>query len=102
MQETQTKCITPNCPNMSYYSRCLSCSALEVSRKALEATQGTCTHNHSITGDFGLVMRLLPEYTGGHSQPGYMLDICHLIIKTAGPMLGRIETEKNTTPRAGA
>ena len=41
----------------------------------------TCKHAHSVTGDFGLVQRLLPEYNGGHPQPGYMLDICKICLK---------------------
>ncbi|MEA2574966.1 MAG: hypothetical protein QOH93_2264 [Chloroflexia bacterium] len=40
-----------------------------------------CTHMHSITGDFGMMMRLLPEYTGGHPQHGYMLDVCKTCLK---------------------
>src|SRR2546422_8767916 len=81
MQDTPAKCVTPNCPNMSYHLRCISCSALEVSRRSLQVAQGTCAHSHSMTGDFGMVMRLLPEYKGGHPQPGYMLDVCKACLK---------------------
>jgi hypothetical protein len=69
-------CMTPNCPNMSHHLHCLSCSAQEASAKLLKAAAGICGHGHSITGDYDMIMRLLPEYKGGHSQPGYMLDVC--------------------------
>jgi hypothetical protein len=81
MQNKLAKCATPNCPNMSYHLRCLSCSAQEASRRSQQAAEGTCTHSHSITGDFRMVMRLLPEYKGGPPQPGYMLDVCKVCLK---------------------
>lgn len=75
------KCSTPNCRNMSYHVLCLSCSAQEVRRSLLQAAEGTCAHVHSITGDYGMVQRLLPEYKGGQPQPGYMLDVCKDCLK---------------------
>ena len=69
-------CRTPNCQSMSYHSYCLSCSAQEAKRMSLQAMEETCAHGHSITGDFGMIMRFLPEYKGNHPQPGYMLDVC--------------------------
>jgi hypothetical protein len=76
MYDEPVKCITLNCPNMSLHLRCLICSAQDASRRSLQAAEGTCAHSHSITGDYGMIMRLLPEYKGGHPQPGYMLDVC--------------------------
>src|SRR6478609_3559208 len=76
MYDTLTLCATPNCTNKSYHTYCLSCSAQEATRQALEAAEGTCRHDHSITGDYGMIMRLLPEYKGSEPQPGYMLDVC--------------------------
>jgi hypothetical protein len=70
------KCMTPNCLNTTHHLLCLSCSAKEQSRKAMEAALGLCIHNHSITGDYDMIMRFLPEYKGGPPQDGYMLDIC--------------------------
>jgi hypothetical protein len=81
MQETAAKCVTPNCPNLSHHLRCIPCSALEVSRRSLQAALGICAHNHSITGDYEMIVRLLPAYKGGHSQPGYMLDVCKSCLK---------------------
>jgi hypothetical protein len=81
MQNKLTKCVTPNCPNTSYHLRCLSCSAEEAARRSRQTVEGICTHSHSITGDFGMVKRLLPEYKGGPSQPGYMLDVCKTCLK---------------------
>lgn len=81
MHNEQVKCMTPGCPNMTYYVQCLSCSAQEVRRKLLQAAEGTCAHDHSITGDYGMVRRLLPEYQGGHPQSGYMLDVCKACLK---------------------
>lgn len=81
MHETPIKCATPTCPNTTHHLLCLSCSALEVSRKLFEATEGVCTHAHSITGDHGMVMRMLPEYKGGRPQPGYMLDVCKMCMQ---------------------
>jgi|tagenome__1003787_1003787.scaffolds.fasta_scaffold19150798_1 hypothetical protein len=81
MQNKLAKCVTPNCPNMSYHVRCLSCSIEEASRKSQQAAEGICIHSHSITGDIGMVMRLLPEYKGGPPQPGYMLDVCKACLK---------------------
>jgi hypothetical protein len=75
------KCMTPDCPNMSYHTYCLSCSAKEASRALLKASEGLCTHGHSVTGDYGMIKRLLPEYDGGHPQPGYMLDVCKTCLK---------------------
>jgi hypothetical protein len=43
--------------------------------------QEICMHMHSITGDFGMILRLLPDYAGGHPQQGYMLDICKACLK---------------------
>jgi len=76
MPTKPVKCITPGCPNMTYHLRCLSCSAEEANRRVLEAAEGKCIHSHSITGDYEMVKRLLPEYKGGHPQDGYMLDVC--------------------------
>jgi len=70
------RCKTPGCPNLSHHTYCLSCSAAEASRKSHLVLEGTCTHNHSVTGDYGMIKRLLPEYTGGEPRPGYMLDVC--------------------------
>ena len=44
--------------------------------KPRNLSQEMCNHSHSITGDFAVVKRLLPEYVGGHPQAGYMLDVC--------------------------
>jgi|SRR5688572_13519807 len=71
-----TTCKTPNCPSMTHHVYCLSCSAREAKRKSLKALEGTCEHGHSITGDFEMIMRFLPEYKGGHPEQGYMLDVC--------------------------
>jgi hypothetical protein len=76
MGDNLTLCATPNCPNMSNHAHCLSCSAQEVSRRSLQAAEGTCLHGHSVTGDYGMIMRMLPEYKGHHPQAGYMLDVC--------------------------
>jgi hypothetical protein len=76
MYNELVKCMTLDCPNTSYHLRCLTCSATEASRKALEQAKGTCAHGHSITGDIGMIIRLLPEYEGGRPQAGYMLDVC--------------------------
>jgi hypothetical protein len=81
MQNRLGKCVTPNCPNMSHHLLCLSCSAEEASRRSLLAKAGVCTHSHSITGDYGMIMRLLPEYKGGLPQSGYMLDVCKSCLK---------------------
>jgi hypothetical protein len=51
------------------------------SRESAIIDQEICMHMHSITGDFGMILRLLPDYTGGHPQPGYMLDICKACLK---------------------
>ncbi len=69
-------CKTPNCPSMSHHLYCLSCSAQEVKRKSLKALEGICVHGHSITGDYEMIKRFLPEYEGSHPQLGYMLDVC--------------------------
>jgi hypothetical protein len=76
MYNKPAKCMTPNCPNMSYHIHCLSCSAQEASARALQAAAGLCTHRHSIVGEYEVIKRFLPEYMGGRSQPGYMLDVC--------------------------
>jgi hypothetical protein len=76
MYNKPAKCATPTCPNMSYHLYCLSCSAQEVSARSLQATQGLCVHGHSIIGEYETIKRLLPEYMGGHAQPGFMLDVC--------------------------
>jgi hypothetical protein len=81
LQDRATKCMTPNCPNLSHHLRCIPCSALEVSRRSLQAAQGSCAHNHSITRDFEMILRLLPAYRGGHPHPGYMLDVCKGCLK---------------------
>ena len=69
-------CSTPHCPNSTYRLRCDTCLAQEASHKVLQSHQAGCTHGHSITGDYEMVIRLLPEYSGAHPQPGYMLDVC--------------------------
>ena len=76
MYNKPVKCMTPDCTNMSYHLHCLSCSAREAGRRMLLAAEGICAHNHSITGDYEMIKRFLPEYKGGHPQPGYMLDVC--------------------------
>ena len=81
MYDTLVLCITPNCPNMSYHVHCLSCSAQEVSRMSLQEAEGTCMHGHSITGDYGMIKRLLPEYEGSYPQSGYMLDVCKACLR---------------------
>jgi hypothetical protein len=80
MYNRPVKCITLYCPNMSYHLRCLTCSAEEVRQRSLHAAQGTCAHGHSITGDYRMIKRLLPEYRGGQPQPGYMLDVCKVCL----------------------
>jgi hypothetical protein len=74
-------CATPNCQNLSNHVLCLSCSAQEVSHRLLQAAEGTCLHGHSITGDYGMIMRLLPEYQGSQPQAGYMLDVCKICLQ---------------------
>lgn len=74
------KCATPDCPNKSYRLHCPSCLAEEVAQRLLRADTGACMHGHSITGSFETIQRLLPEYTGGPPQPGYILDICKLCL----------------------
>ncbi len=69
-------CKTPSCLSMSHHLYCLRCSAQEAKRRSLLAAEGTCAHGHSITGDFELIKRFLPEYKGSHPQEGYMLDVC--------------------------
>lgn len=81
MYKEPVKCMTPDCPNISYHLYCLSCSAEEVRLRLLKAAEGTCAHLHSVTGDYAMVKRLLPDYEGGHSQPGYMLDVCKACLK---------------------
>jgi hypothetical protein len=81
MQLIPAKCATPGCPNMSSHLFCLTCSARVAGERLSLAKQGTCAHGHSVTGDFGMVRRLLPEYSGGHPQPGYMLDVCKTCLK---------------------
>ena len=76
MYNKLTICMTPNCPNMSNHPYCLSCSAIEASARLLQASAGLCTHGHSITGEYETIKRFLPEYMGGHAQPGFMLDVC--------------------------
>lgn len=76
MANELVRCMTPNCSNMSHHLHCLSCSAQEAGARLLKAADGICAHGHSITGDYDMIKRLLPEYEGGHSQPGYMLDVC--------------------------
>jgi hypothetical protein len=81
MSSKLVKCITPGCPNMSYHIRCLSCSAQEADRRAMQAAEGICVHSHSITGDYDMVVRLLPGYKGGPPQDGFMLDVCKECLK---------------------
>jgi hypothetical protein len=76
-----TQCTTPGCPNETYGPRSLACLAREERERALREVQDNCLHTHSITGDFSMVQRLLPEYRGGHPQPGYMLDVCKACLK---------------------
>jgi hypothetical protein len=76
MEDSPTKCVTPDCPNMTDALLCTPCLALEASQRSPQAVQETCAHGHSVIGDFDMIIRLLPEYKGGHSQPGYMLDVC--------------------------
>ena len=81
MHDTLTKCATPDCPNMSYHTLCLTCSAQEATRKLQHASEGVCTHGHSITGDYDMIKRLLPDYKGSEPQPGYMLDVCKICLQ---------------------
>ena len=74
-------CMTPNCPNMSHHLHSLSCSTQEANARLLKSAADICGHGHSITGDYDMIKRLLPEYEGGHSQPGYMLDVCKACLK---------------------
>src|SRR5687768_6205334 len=76
MHNKPAKCLTPTCANASYQLHCLSCSAQEASARLLTAAEGLCAHGHSITGQYETIKRFLPDYMGGHSQPGYMLDVC--------------------------
>lgn len=76
MYNKPVKCLIPSCPNMSQYLYCLTCSAENARRRSLQAAEGSCAHGHSVTGDYGMIMRLLPEYKGGHPHLGYMLDVC--------------------------
>src|SRR5437870_9575299 len=76
MQDTPGKCATPDCPNMTYELLCIPCSALEANRRLPQPGQVDCAHGHSVIGDFDMIVRLLPEYKGGHPQPGFMLDVC--------------------------
>jgi hypothetical protein len=75
------KCATPGCTNTSYRLHCPTCLALEAGRRSLQADQGACIHVHSITGNFDMVRRLLPEYAGGKPQDGYLLDVCKSCLK---------------------
>ncbi|MEO8286164.1 MAG: hypothetical protein ABI670_06975 [Chloroflexota bacterium] len=89
MQDTSqpvlVKCLTPGCPNRSYGPICPSClagsQASEVTRQTTGVDQATCPHTHSVTGDFPMVKRLLPDYRGGQPETGYMLDICKTCLK---------------------
>ena len=76
MYNEPSKCTTPNCQNMAYHLHCLSCSAKQARARALQAAKGPCAHAHSVTGEYEMIKRFLPEYKGGHAQPGYMLDVC--------------------------
>ena len=71
-----SKCTTPGCNNLSYHLHCLSCSAQDARARSLQAADGVCAHGHSITGEYETIKRFLPEYMGGHAQPGFMLDVC--------------------------
>jgi hypothetical protein len=75
------KCATPGCTNISSHLHCPSCLAQEVSSKLLRAAEGACIHTHSVTGNFDMVRRLLPEYAGGPPQKGYVLDVCKACLK---------------------
>ena len=81
MPHVTTKCATPGCTNISYRLHCPSCLAQETGRRLLQADQGACIHVHSITGNFGMVQRLLPEYVGGPPKKGYLLDVCKACLK---------------------
>jgi hypothetical protein len=48
----------------------------ELSGTLPQANLNSCDHSHSITGEYDVIKRLLPGYTGGPAQEGYMLDIC--------------------------
>src|SRR4051812_39355029 len=76
-----SKCITQGCPNMSYHMVCLTCSAAAVSAKSIQSGEDHCAHGHSVTGEYETIKRLLPEYMGGHAQPGFMLDVCKLCLQ---------------------
>lgn len=81
IQPTTKKCTTSGCINPAQGLLCPSCMAREANGRLLHSADGSCLHNHSITGDFELVKRLLPTYTGGPPQEGYMLDICKTCLK---------------------
>lgn len=81
MQQLLMKCITIDCPNTAQGLLCPSCSAKEATERLVQAGLGGCTHNHSVTGDFEMIKRLLPAYQGGPPQDGYMLDICKDCLK---------------------
>lgn len=81
MQNSSQLCLTPSCPNSAHDSFCPVCMATKVSGESPEMHDNACTHLISVTGDFGLIKRLLPEYAGGEPLPGYMLDICKTCLK---------------------
>src|SRR6188768_818783 len=81
MQTTSTLCLTSNCPNPAYDSFCPACRATKAIEVSAKKDASLCNHKISITGDFWLIKRLLPEYTGGEPLPGYMLDICKTCLK---------------------
>src|SRR6476659_7167496 len=81
MYNELVRCRTPGFPNLSHHLYCLSCSAAEASLRSLLALEGSCKHGNSVIGDYGMIKRLLPEYTGGEPQKGYMLDVCKACLK---------------------
>ncbi|MDQ6694366.1 MAG: hypothetical protein M3014_08075 [Chloroflexota bacterium] len=75
------KCATPGCPNTSYRQHCPSCLAEEANQRLVNAAAGECIHGHSVTGDYDMIVRLLPAYSGGPPEPGFLLDVCKTCLK---------------------
>ena len=81
MRQIICKRNTIDCPHLAHGSCCPDCSAPETIGELPPISAGSCAHVHSITGEYELIKRLLPGYTGGPSQEGYMLDICKSCLK---------------------
>jgi hypothetical protein len=76
MRQVICKCDTIDCPSLAQGLCCPGCSAPETTGELPQISAGSCGHFHSITGEYEVIKRLLPGYTGGPPQEGYMLDIC--------------------------